>query len=109
MDKIIQNWKDATEAVAKVFTRKYFPTERYGKDTSWVGDEIGGIYCVSDYFFNIDRMLEALENDATIGQLIDYYDKELEYAMENEGKSMRINFRNYVRYGMLPGCLPPAE
>ncbi len=97
---VINKWHKATEDVAKVFTKKYFPFQKYGKDTYWVADEVGGVFFVSDYFFNVDRMLEALILKATIEQLIDYYDAELENCMSTM-EPLRINFRNYVKYGMV--------
>ena len=99
--KVIQQWKKATEQLAKVFVRKYFPDERYGKDTFWVADEIGGVFFVSDYFFDINHIIEALELDATFEQLSDYYWQSVEYCMENPDKSMHTNFKNYVKYGMV--------
>ncbi len=99
--KIIDNWRKATEDVAKAFVKKYFKREIYGEYTFWVADEIGGVFCVSDYFFNIDRMIEALESKATWEQLVDYYDLELEHTMEHPDLPTPINFRNYVKYGLI--------
>ncbi len=98
---IIDNWRRATERVAMVFTKKYFKGNKYGEDTFWVADEIGGVFCVSDYFFNIDRIIEALESKATWEQLVDYYNLETEHAMEHPDLPTPINFRNYVKYGLI--------
>lgn len=82
MKKEIKAWKEATEAIAKVFTKKYFPDEEYRVDTYWVGDEVGGVYCVADRFFNVDRMIEALELGATYEQISEYEDLELEHIVK---------------------------
>lgn len=99
--KVITNWRKATEQVAIAFTKKYFPDERYGKDTFWVSDEIGGIFVVSDYFFGVNPMIEALELKATFEQLSDYYYVSVDYCMENPNKPMHTNFKNYVKYGFI--------
>lgn len=99
MSKVIDNWRKATDELAKEFTKKYFPEERWGKDTFWVGDEIGSVFCVADMFFDVDRMITALENNATFDQLYDYYHAEVDWCIENHNKPYRINFKNYVKYG----------
>jgi len=99
--RIIDNWRKATEEVAKTFTKKYFPKEVYGKDTFWVADEIGGVFFVSDMFFDIDRMIAALEHKAKFDQIYDYYHAEVEHCMENPDKPMHTNFKNYIKHGFV--------
>lgn len=99
MNKVIKKWRDATEELAKVFVEKYFPQQVNSKYVYWVGDEIGGVLYVCDYFFNIDAMIDALELNATVDQLIDYYDMEVDYGMED--KPVPVNFKNYIKYGVL--------
>lgn len=94
--KEITIWREATEQVAKAFVKRYFKGNVYGEDTFWVADRVGDVFCVADYFFNVDHMIEALELKATSKKLFDFYDMELEYA--TEGKQMPYNFRNYVKY-----------
>jgi len=60
-----------------------------------VGDEIGGILCISDFFFGMDRMVEAFQLNATTEQLIDYYYRESEAATKP-----RVNFAHYVKWGL---------
>lgn len=97
--KEIKQWRKATEEVTKVFVKKYFSEERYGKDTHWVADRVGDIFCISDYFFNIDLMIEAIEFKATFQQLSDFYYTEVDLGMEN--KQMPINFVNFIKWGGL--------
>lgn len=99
MNKAVKKWRDATEALAKEFIKKYYPEERYDIDTFWVGDEIGNVFFVSDMFFNLDRMLQAMELNATLDQLHDYHDAELEHYEKETDKPMPVNFKNYVKYG----------
>jgi hypothetical protein len=95
--KAVKNWQDATEELAKAFVKKYFPHEQGSKDVFWVGDEIGDVFCISDMFFSVTRMREALELNATYDQLQDYYWIETEKGIA--GERMKINFKNYVKYG----------
>lgn len=97
--KVIENWKEATEEVAKAFIERHFPDEVYGRDTYWVADEVGGVFYVCDRFFGIERMIEDLELEATFDQMNDYYDLELELAMK--GKKPPVNFKNYVKWGLI--------
>ena len=97
--KVIKKWRNATEDVAKAFLKQYYPEERYGIDTFWVGDHIGDVFFIADMFFDLDRMLEALELDATIDHLCDYHDAEIEHCEKDSEKPMPVNFKNYVKYG----------
>lgn len=115
-NKLIKDWNIATNKITSLFINKYFGDceiswiknfdfvedgfEFQGSDGSedginlhgyWVGNDIGGILEISDYYFSFDRMKEALELNATEKQLFDYYDLELEEKID-------INFKNYVKY-----------
>ena len=48
---LLKNWEEATEALTFEFILKYFDE---GADTYWIGDEIGGVLFVNDWFFNLD-------------------------------------------------------
>jgi len=99
--KVITNYRKACEEVAKVFVRKYYPSERDGRYCFWVGDEVGGVFSVGDRFYNVDRMIEALELKATYEQLSDYDDAELDAALKEPPENLKVNFRNYVKYGWI--------
>lgn len=99
--KVLENLRSATEDMAKAFMAKYFPESVYGKDTFWVADEVGGVFFVSDFFFGVDRMVEALLFDASFEQLSNYYYAELEWGSSGQAdKPFPVNFKNYVKYGM---------
>lgn len=98
MSIIVKKWKLATQAVANEFAAKYFPQERE-QDTFWAGNEIGDVFCISDMFFDVDRMIAALELNATIEQICEYYYDEIEYCSNNPSKPMFINFKNFIKYG----------
>jgi hypothetical protein len=106
MTNTVEKWRKSTNDVAKEFTRKYFPNERFRLDTFWAGDEIGGVFCVSDMFFDVNRMIESLELKASFDQLYDYANAELNHATSADGdKPTPINFKNYIKYGDITGKL----
>lgn len=105
--KTIKNLITSTEDLARIFIAKYFPEQVDGEDTYWIADVIvGGAFFVSDFFFGIDRMVEALELDASFEQLCDYYEAQLEWGLAEEDKPFPVNFKNYVKYGMELPSIP---
>lgn len=96
---ILKGYTDAVESLAQLFLDKYFPEQDYKEDCFWVGDRIGDVFHVNSYYFNVDRMREAIELDATYDQLIDYYDAEIDYA-SGEGDKI-ASFKNYIEHGIL--------
>jgi len=92
INKIIKDWEIATNALAEEFVKKYWGEECI-IDMYWIGDEIGGVLSIGDYYFNVDRMKEALELNATWKQLNDYYWLEVETDKKSD-----VSFKNYVKY-----------
>jgi len=110
-DLAIENWREATEQVADTFVERFFLEEKYsprGHGSSWVGDEIGGVFCISDMFFSLDRMIEAIVYNATFDQLCDYDAAEIEYNPQGSERPL-VNFRNYVKYGFDLTGKPPKQ
>lgn len=48
IEKPLLNWENATAGIVTIFIEKYFDGEA---DYFWVGDEVGGVLAVADYFF----------------------------------------------------------
>ena len=94
---VIQEYEKVCEDVAREFLERYFPESVY-EEEYWVADEIGGMFCVGDYYFGIPRMTEALRYEATSKQLFDYYEAEIELGMKE--KSPSVNFFYYVKTRM---------
>jgi hypothetical protein len=59
---LTKKWEEATQDITDVFILNYF-----GKDADWywISDEIGSVLFVNDYFFNFERILEAVKFNAT--------------------------------------------
>jgi len=94
----LDDYTNACAMLAQVFTQKYYDITPPDIDFHWVGGRIGGVLCLGDEFWNIDRMREALELGATQDQLLTYYHAEVEAATND--KKLRTNFRNYVLHNM---------
>lgn len=85
-------WQKATNALAQEFCNKYFETD----DWSWVANDIGAPLNVADYFFSLDRIVEALEINCSYELLIQFYDYEMECYYD---KSLpKYNFKTWVKY-----------
>jgi len=95
--QILENYKQAIQDIADAFVDKY-----YGKDISsqyWT-DEIGGIFCANDYYWNVDNMIDALRFKCSKKRLFEWYDLSLDAGME--GRPCQ-NLRTYAQYGLIKG------
>ena len=90
--KLIKNYEIAVQALADKFAKKY-----YGKDYEmwWVGDEIGDVLFINEFYWNVDRIVEALKENPTEDQLFDFYNYEIECSMN--GEEVGINFRSFLK------------
>jgi len=94
--KEIKNYEKSCEAIAAKFVKEYFEEP----DAWWICDDIGGVFYVNDYYFNMEIMILALKYKATFDQLIDHYNMRLEMTMNEkafEGRSL-FSFENYLKY-----------
>lgn len=98
MSKALKEWEEATEKLRREFLSKYFP-DYSSDDWFWVGDVIGDVLFIGDYFFNLDIMIESLRFNATDEQLFEYYDKALELAFED--KPVGQKYINFLKYGWI--------
>jgi hypothetical protein len=92
MKKELLLWEKAINKLTSVFIKKYFDKDA---DWYWVADESGGTLCINDYFFNMDRIVEAIRYNASSKKLFEFYDLELEKAKKEE--DMKINFKNFLK------------
>jgi hypothetical protein len=83
--KLIQNYKNAVEDIAKEICR-IFDCE-YDK-ADWTGCEIGDVFSIGDMFINIDDMITILKMNATRQEFVAYYDAVM------DGK--KINLKNWL-------------
>ena len=70
------NWEIACGMIAMSFVTKYFGSDR--TDWWWVADRIGGCFCIGDYFWNVEVMVDALRKNVTEEVLFSWYDQSIE-------------------------------
>lgn len=80
--------------------------EKHGFDyedtkDSWVGNEVGGVACVGDYFVSMDTIIADIEMNATEDEFIKWYDYSL---VANEFGLVVPNFKSWVK-----GCPRTSE
>lgn len=97
-NKAINRWEKATNELVDIFVDYYFGKENE-PEVWWVADDIGGVLFVNDYFFDLNRIREALMYKASKRKLFDFYDYELNWHMnkKNKGEPVCPNFRNYLK------------
>ena len=84
--QVIEAYETACIQVAVKINNLYFEGEA---DIDFVGGEIGGVCIISDYYFDMEFMLDALRFEATEDQFFGYYNTQV-------GEEPKINFREYL-------------
>jgi hypothetical protein len=87
----LQTWEAHTNYLARHFALKYFGKD---KEDWWVADEIGGVYHINDYFFNLDTMVQFLKHNYSVKKMFEYYDYQLKCI---EDKKIPICIRDYKK------------
>ena len=88
--EILQNYENAINDLVDYFCWKYF--RGVALDTYWVADDVGGVYFINDYFFNVSDMVDFIKNNYTQNEMFDYYD----YALKQHEKNKTpINIKNW--------------
>lgn len=84
-------WEVVTQSLAESFALRYF-----GKDTEiwWVADEIGGVLCVNDYFFNLRDITDFVRYSYPKEKMFEYYSYALKCA-EMGMSDPSINIKNF--------------
>lgn len=81
--------------MTKLFCRKYFKDFYNYRPSDWVGNDIGGVICINDYWFNLKDIETAIKYKTTKKELFDYYD----YSLDNHCKNKDyISFAYYLKY-----------
>ena len=68
---------EACNLLARTFAKQYFCNKNIDLDDLdywWISSEIGGVICISDYYWDIDTIAEALKVGVNTKTLFDYYD-----------------------------------
>jgi len=87
-------YENACNAMAMVFLKRFFD---YGNgDFYWVADEIGGVLCVNDYFFNMDLIVEAMRLKPSEEMFFNFYDYEMSYYNSSKKPKVKYNLKNFI-------------
>lgn len=88
----LQAYCDACNRVLEAFCEKHeFDYNEARKN--WVGNEVGGIAAVGDYFFSMDTMTTDLSEDAPEEQLLAWYDYATDCSML---ELPTVNYRSWL-------------
>lgn len=93
-------YENAVHEYCHAFCRKH--GYHYDPD-GWVGEGVGGIVLVGDYYINFDDIRYDIDNDVPEDIFIKYYDYTLEIASldEGTGKMTNVNYKHFI-YGLRP-------
>lgn len=94
---ILKEWERVTNKLVKEFCLKYFERDDY----DWVAGCVGDVFEIDGYYFNLDRVTDAIKYNATLQQIIDFQDLEINFAFKQDaGEDVQFfSFKNYVLYG----------
>ena len=83
--------KELEKAITK-FT-DYFIKRYFGKDVDmfWVGDLIGGVLFVSDYFFDLNKMIDYVKYNYSFDEMSEYY----YYSTDCKPGKVIVNIKNW--------------
>jgi len=94
--QILKAYEKATQELAEMFVKKYFSNYFDGSDWDDIVEELDfGFFIIADsYHVGADFMRMALKEKASIKQVHEYLDYELEMAQR--GKKVKVNFNSYL-------------
>lgn len=89
--KALTKWEYETDIFADYFVERYF-----GKNTEvwWIAEQVGGVLCVADYFFDLNDMVDYVRYSYTKDQMFKHYEYALDLGMKNKSP---INIKNWKK------------
>jgi hypothetical protein len=100
-EQVIFSWELETDLLARYFAKRYF-----GKDVEewWLADEVSGVYCIGDYFFNLEDMVDFIRYKYTAKDMFAYYDYSLDFQEKEYERNPKlvnkmhpINIKNWKK------------
>lgn len=82
-------WEYATNNLAEYFSARYFGN---GAESYWIADDIGGVFVIADYFFNLSDMVDFIKHSYSKEKMFEYYDFALKEHTEGR---VPTNIKNY--------------
>lgn len=90
----IEAWEYFTRDLARYFARKYFGSDA---EAWWVADEIGGVYCINDYFFNLNDMVDFIRYKYSAKKMFEYYEYSLDFLSKRKNDHLPICIRDWKK------------
>ena len=87
----IKKWEDASNKIAQSFIFRHFGRTA---DWYWIGEDIGGVVSVADYFFGLQDIVHYTRCRYTSEQMFEYYQYALDLSMKNKTP---INIENWLK------------
>ena len=87
LNKLKNDWENLTIEYVKIFCEKH---EMYYEEDSWVGNKIGEIICIGDYYIDFSDIKYDIDNNVPEEKFDLWYWKSLEVY--------QITGKNYMSY-----------
>lgn len=97
--KCVKDYWKACDKIAEAFVEKYFPDGPGFDAPFWIGDQIGEVLAVNDYFFDLNVMVDALKFNTSEEELFGWYDHVTVFAAKGQEIT---SLRNYLKLNSTP-------
>lgn len=87
LNKLKTDWENLTIEYVKIFCKKH---EMYYEEDSWIGNKIGEIICIGDYYIDFSDIKYDIDNNIPEEKFDSWYWKSLEVY--------QITGKNYMSY-----------
>lgn len=89
-DILLKGYYNKCQEVADFFVDKYY--KGVDVDKWWIADDISGVLCVNDNFYNMETMVDYLRYNYSVNKMFKHYDYDLEERLNDRTP---INIKNW--------------
>lgn len=93
MSSLKQRFEDICTEYIKAFCKK-----QEMEFNGWVGDSVGEVAYIEDYYLNFDDIRLDVDANQPKGKMLDWYNQEMEARFTD---SQGMNYRTYVKINTL--------
>lgn len=79
----IQQYEMACQTIVNAFVEKYFG-RLADVDYRCVADDVTGVWCINDYWFNVPDMIELMRYKYSKKKMFEWYDYDMEAVRKND-------------------------
>lgn len=95
-DEALQLYEGSCQQLAEAFVRKYFRIKNWKNYAIyWIGDQVGGVLAINDYFFDTNQMADFIRYKYTIKKMFEYMDYRDEFYTGEDLYDKPINIKAY--------------